>query len=69
MIKTNHFLPINTKYSTFLDKYREIAHLEQIGALMGWDQETYMPQGAVVNRADQSATLSAIHHRYKTDTA
>lgn len=33
-------------------------------ALMNWDQETYMPSGAVARRAEQIGTLAAFRHRF-----
>ncbi|MDX9897991.1 MAG: carboxypeptidase M32 [Spirochaetia bacterium] len=36
--------------------------LSHIGALLGWDQETYMPSGAIEERADQLAYIEALSH-------
>jgi carboxypeptidase Taq len=36
------------------------------GAVLGWDQQTYMPPGGVAARADQLATLSKISHQMFT---
>ncbi|PKL23606.1 MAG: carboxypeptidase [Spirochaetae bacterium HGW-Spirochaetae-3] len=36
--------------------------LEHIGAILGWDQETYMPEGAINERADQLAFIEALSH-------
>ena len=33
-------------------------------AVLGWDQETYMPEGAVAARSEQMATLSSLVHHY-----
>jgi carboxypeptidase Taq len=41
---------------------REIALLGHIGALLGWDQETYMPSKAVEERADQIALVEGLAH-------
>ncbi len=48
-----------------LDKESRI--IEDIGAILGWDQETYMPEGAVEGRADQAAFLSGLSHQHKTN--
>jgi carboxypeptidase Taq len=40
----------------------EISDLNRIGALVGWDQQTYMPPGGSAARAEQSATLQKIAH-------
>jgi carboxypeptidase Taq len=44
----------------------DIHNLEMAGAVLGWDQQTYMPPGGVVARADQLATLSKISHQMFT---
>lgn len=48
-----------------LDK--EIMALTQTMAILGWDQETYMPTLAVEGRADQLALLGKIHHEKVTN--
>ena len=40
----------------------EIADLNQITALLDWDQQTYMPPGGAENRGYQLATLQQIAH-------
>jgi len=40
----------------------EIADLNQIAALLDWDQQTYMPPGGAENRGYQLATLQQIAH-------
>lgn len=51
------------------------AHLEQVvdlnaaQALLGWDQETYMPAGAVESRANQLSTLGRLAHELLTADA
>jgi carboxypeptidase Taq len=41
----------------------EVADLNHVGALVGWDQQTYMPPGGGAARAEQSATLQKIVHQ------
>ena len=41
----------------------EIADLNHIIALLGWDQQTYMPSGGSEGRGQQLATISAITHQ------
>ncbi|HEY9055317.1 MAG TPA: carboxypeptidase M32 [Rectinemataceae bacterium] len=43
-----------------LDKERTL--LSHIGALLGWDQETYMPRAAVDERAEQLALIEGLAH-------
>jgi len=50
-----------------MELYEEISYVEQALSLLGWDQETYMPEGAVLDRAGQFSVLSAIYHRKITD--
>jgi carboxypeptidase Taq len=40
----------------------EVSDLERAGAVLRWDQETYMPPGGVEDRANQLATLSRLGH-------
>jgi carboxypeptidase Taq len=45
---------------------RHAAVLGSVSALLGWDQETYMPSGGSAARADQQAALAALIHERKT---
>jgi carboxypeptidase Taq len=40
----------------------EIGDLGSAGAVLGWDQATYMPAGGAAARARQGATLSRLAH-------
>ena len=40
----------------------EIQHISSAASLLGWDQETYMPPGGGMARADQLATLQGLAH-------
>ena len=44
-----------TAYELVLQELKEVAHLRGVEALLSWDQETYMPEGAGAARADQIA--------------
>ena len=48
-----------------LDK--KIRSFSQIGAILGWDQETYLPDGAVSDRAQQLAVLETHLHSLITN--
>ncbi len=54
-------------YQELCERGRQSATLDSISALMGWDQETYMPAGGSAARAEQAAALAAIRHDMKTD--
>lgn len=41
----------------------EIADLNAVQALLGWDQQTYMPQGGGEARGNQLATIGTISHQ------
>ena len=41
---------------------KELSVFSGIGALLGWDQMTYMPQGGAMDRSEQSALLSRLFH-------
>ena len=46
----------------------EVADLTRAGAVLAWDQETYMPPGGVEHRADQLTTLERLAHiRFTAD--
>ena len=48
------------------DQLGKISDLNAAQALLGWDQETYMPAGAVEARAQQLATLGRMAHEMFT---
>jgi carboxypeptidase Taq len=52
-------------------RYRlaEIGDLGAAGAVLGWDQATYMPAGGAPARARQGATLSRLAHEKAVDPA
>jgi carboxypeptidase Taq len=45
---------------------REHVLVSHIGAVLGWDQETYMPEAAVEERAEQLALLEGLAHERLT---
>jgi len=57
-----------TNFESFLATSNTIADLDAASAVLGWDQETYMPSGGARFRAEQLATLSTIAHRLKTSS-
>jgi carboxypeptidase Taq len=50
-------------------RLREVSDLAAAGAVLGWDQATYMPPGGATARARQGATLSRLAHEKFTDPA
>ncbi len=45
---------------------RESATLGSVGALLNWDQETYMPHAAADHRAEQQAMVATLVHERQT---
>jgi carboxypeptidase Taq len=46
----------------------EVSDLGRAGAVLAWDQETFMPPGGIENRADQLTTLETLSHsRFTSD--
>lgn len=57
---------MNTSISNALDALKarlgDVHNLEMAGAILDWDQETYMPPGGVQARAEARATLAKLSH-------
>ena len=51
------------------EKARELAVINSAAAVIGWDQETYLPPAAAKYRADQLAWLSSRAHELATSDA
>ena len=48
----------------------EVADMQRAGAVLAWDQQTYMPEGGVADRSAQMSTLRRIaHERFISDGA
>jgi len=56
-------------YDQLLARLREPALLGATSALLGWDQETYMPAGCGERRAEQLALLAELAHERATAPA
>jgi carboxypeptidase Taq len=62
-------MSVAEKLNTLREKLGEVCDLRAAAALLGWDQETYMPPKAAPGRGQQLATLSALEHRlFTSDT-
>ena len=53
---------MQSKLKELKARLTEIDDLEMAGALLGWDQTTYMPPGGAVARGRQLATLGRLSH-------
>ena len=56
-----------TAYQQLKDRLATISDLQSVQSLLFWDQQTYMPKGAVAGRAEQRATLSRLSHEMLVD--
>jgi carboxypeptidase Taq len=50
-------------------RLREIADLDGVGAILSWDQQTYMPSDGAAARSRQGALISRLTHERMTDVA
>ena len=60
---------LQEKWDEFLVRTREIYDLIATGALMGWDQSTYMPPKGGAARGRQLALIERLTHERRTDPA
>ena len=54
------------KFEQLQAKLRDIIDLSTAGALLGWDQNTYMPKAAAETRGHQLAVINRIVHEWAT---
>jgi len=53
-------------YPELVRLQKDVATLASVGSLLGWDQETYMPEEGALARAEQQELLSTITHERRT---
>jgi len=54
--------PKSTAYQELIDTWREASLLGSCGAVLGWDERTFMPPAAAAHRAAQTALLARLGH-------
>lgn len=54
------------QFTSLIQELQVVSDLSGVSALLGWDQETYMPKGSIGSRSRQSALLSKLAHQYFT---
>jgi carboxypeptidase Taq len=54
-------------YAELIRRTREAAVLSSCGAVLGWDERTYMPRNGSAFRGDQMALLARLTHEMTTD--
>src|SRR5574340_289319 len=57
---------MSEKLNQLKELYGEVMDLNNAAALLGWDQQTYMPAGGSEARGQQLATLGKIAHQKST---
>jgi carboxypeptidase Taq len=65
---TDNNAAVSKQYIELCAMLREASHLGSIAALLGWDQETYMPEGGNSARGDQKALLAGMIHERRTSS-
>ncbi len=56
--------PMEDKFRKLRELLARVSDLGSAAAVLGWDQETYMPPGAAAARAEQIATLGKLAHEF-----
>ena len=54
-------------YDELIGRAREQSLLGSCSAVLGWDEQTYMPTGGAAHRGSQMALLAGLHHERATD--
>lgn len=54
-------------YEELIRRSRELTTLASCSAVLGWDEQTYMPAGGAAHRGNQMALLAGLHHERATD--
>lgn len=57
---------MTTSYDQLRELHRKASVVGSIQALLGWDQETYMPAGGADARSEQAAEMASIVHQRRT---
>jgi carboxypeptidase Taq len=62
-------MPTNSAYTELVERFARMAHFGDALAILDWDTQTMMPEGAADYRAAQTATLRAFAHQLLTEPA
>ena len=54
-------------YAELIRRTKEVAVLSSCGAVLGWDERTYMPHNGSAFRGDQMALIARLTHEMTTD--
>ncbi|APW59199.1 carboxypeptidase M32 [Paludisphaera borealis] len=55
-------------YDELIGRSRELTVLGSCSAVLGWDEQTYMPAGAAAHRGEQLALLAGLQHDRATES-
>jgi carboxypeptidase Taq len=58
---------VQEAYEELIGRARQLGVLASCSALLGWDEQTYMPKGGSAHRGEQMACLAGLHHERATD--
>ncbi|THF83964.1 carboxypeptidase M32 [Deinococcus sp. KSM4-11] len=59
----------DTTWDSLTRHWQELSDLGGVGAVLGWDQSTFLPPAAAEGRARQQALMAGIRHARATDAA
>src|ERR1700676_423238 len=54
-------------YHELIERFKAARLLDSVGAVVGWDQHTYMPPAGAGHRAEQMGFLAKLGHHMLTD--
>ena len=54
-------------YGELIRGAQQLGLLASCSAVLGWDEQTYMPTGGSAHRGEQMALLAGLHHERATD--
>ena len=54
-------------YKELEDRFRRLALIDEVRAVLGWDWATMMPKGGAGSRAEQLSELSLVAHELMLD--
>src|SRR5262249_39524128 len=58
---------LQASYDELIRRSREVALLGSCSALLGWDEQTYMPRGGIEHRGGRRALWRGLPHERATD--
>jgi len=60
-------MSFESDFSELRARLQDVSDLGSVGAVLGWDRSTYLPEGGGAARARQSALISRVRHQRATD--